>query len=203
MNPRGRSNRRGRDAKTDAIEKVIEIDRVSRTVKGGRRIRFRALVVVGDGHGKVGIGVGKANDISRAIAKATAYAHRREKPVTIINDTIPYEINSRFGSANVFLKPAPQGTSVIAGGTVRAVIEAAGIKNIVAKSLGSANKLNIAKATILALSKLDIINKQYAVEEPKPKPTKEVITTNKTTDNKMSSRPHSASSSSHDSFARN
>jgi len=148
----------------DFIEKVIEIGRISRTVKGGRRIRFRALVVVGDGKGNVGVGTGKANDVSKAIAKANAYARRHQQQVSIINDSIPYESTGIFGSAHVFLKPAPKGTSVIAGGTVRAIIEAVGIKNVVAKSLGSANKLNIAKATMVALIYANKLNKKYEVK---------------------------------------
>lgn len=149
------------NAKSEYIESVIEIDRVARTVKGGRRIRFRALVVVGDGKGKVSIGLGKAGDVSTAISKATTYAKRRLKPVKIINETIPYEIISRYGSAVVYLKPAPKGTSVIAGTTVRAIVEAAGIKNIVAKSLGSDNKMNNAKAVIEGLQKLNYLHDKY------------------------------------------
>lgn len=153
--------RSGRPAKSEFIETVIEVDRVARTVKGGRRIRFRALVVVGDGKGKVGIGIGKAGDVSAAISKATNYAKRRFKTIQIVNDTIPYETTTRFGSTIVYLKPAPKGTSVIAGSTVRAIVEAAGIKNIVAKSLGSANKMNNAKAVMKALLSLNQLNEAY------------------------------------------
>lgn len=149
------------DRKDEMIEKVIEIDRVSRTVKGGRRIRFRALVVVGDGKGNVGMGIGKANDVSKSISKANTYARRHMQKITIVSDTIPYEVIERRDSAKVHLKPAPKGTSVIAGGTIRAIVEAAGIKNIVAKSLGSANKINIAKATLGALTRLKLISEQY------------------------------------------
>ncbi len=138
--------------KKEGYEKVIQIDRISRTVKGGRRIRFRALVVIGDLKGSVAIGVAKANDVSQAIAKATAYAKKHTKHVKIVDDTIPHDILQTYGSARIYFKPAPKGTSLIAGGTVRAVIEAAGIKNIVAKSLGSSNKINVAKATMLALT---------------------------------------------------
>lgn len=162
---RGKDNN-SRKPKDDSIEKVIQIDRVSRTVKGGRRIRFRALVVVGDGKGKVGVGIGKAGDVSQAISKATTKARRQMHEVTIVNETIPYEISRQTGSARIHLKPAPKGTSVIAGGTVRAIIEAAGIKNVVAKSLGSANKLNIARATLDALMALNKLNAQY---KPTPK----------------------------------
>jgi small subunit ribosomal protein S5 len=151
--------------KSDMIEKVIQIDRVSRTVKGGRRIRFRALVVIGDGKGKVGIGVGKAGDVSLAISKANAKARRKMCAVTIINETIPYEVTHVSGSARIHLKPAPKGTSVIAGGTVRAIIEAVGIRNIVAKSLGSANKHNIAQATLGALQSLNKLHTLYSLKE--------------------------------------
>lgn len=156
-----------RERKDEMIEKVIEIDRVSRTVKGGRRIRFRALVVVGDGKGSVGIGVGKAGDVSKSIAKANNYARRHQHQIIIVSDTIPYEVIKSHNSARVHLKPAPKGTSVIAGGTTRAVIEAAGIKNIVAKSLGSANKLNIAKATLGALLYLNDISEKYHYKKDK------------------------------------
>ncbi len=163
--PRNNKDRKGRQPKDDTIEKVIEVDRVSRTVKGGRRIRFRALVVNGDGKGNVGIGVGKANDVSQAIAKANTHARRHMQEVTIVNNTIPYEIIGTHGGARVHLKPAPEGTSVIAGGTVRAIIEASGIKNVVAKSLGSSNKLNIANATLSGLMDLKNITKMYAPKE--------------------------------------
>lgn len=141
-----------RGAKKEGYEKVIQIDRISRTVKGGRRIRFRALVVIGDLKGTVAIGVAKANDVSQAISKATAVAKKHKQTVKIVNDTVPHDVLKHFGSAKIYIKPAPQGSSLIAGGTARAIIEAAGIKNIVAKSLGSANKINLAKATLLALT---------------------------------------------------
>lgn len=139
-------------ARKEGYEKVIQIDRISRTVKGGRRIRFRALVVIGDLNGHVAIGIAKANDVSQAITKATTYAKKHRSLIKIVNDTIPYDIMKTYGSAKVYLKPAPNGTSLIAGGTVRALVEAAGIKNISAKSLGSSNKINLAKATLLALT---------------------------------------------------
>lgn len=143
--------------KDDILEKVIQIDRVARTVKGGRRMRFRALVVVGDQKGKIGIGTGKATEVSVAVAKATTFARRHMHQITIINETIPLEIRKTYGSATVYMKPAPKGTSVIAGGSVRAVIEAAGIKNLVAKSLGSANKLNNCQATLLGLMEVSAL----------------------------------------------
>jgi len=149
--PRSRSNYGFRAPQDNIEEKVIQVDRVARTVKGGRRIRFRALVVVGDRKGSIGVGVGKATEVSVAVSKASTYARRHMKKIAILNDTIPLEILQSYGSAKVYLKPAPKGTSVIAGGSIRAVIEACGIKNLVAKSLGSANKLNKVKATVLGL----------------------------------------------------
>lgn len=133
-------------------EKVIEIARVSRTVKGGKRIGFRALVVVGDKQGKVGIGLGKSVEVAGAIKKAVNQAKKAMITVKINdNGSIKREIDTRFGAAKVIMRPAPEGTSIIAGGVVRSVCELAGIKNLVAKSLGSNNKINCAKATIQGL----------------------------------------------------
>ncbi len=133
-------------------EKVIEIARVSRTVKGGKRIGFRALVVVGDKQGKVGIGLGKSVEVAGAIKKAVNQAKKAMITVNINdNGSIKREIDARFGAAKVIMRPAPEGTSIIAGGVVRSVCELAGIKNLVAKSLGSNNKINCAKATIEGL----------------------------------------------------
>ncbi|MDH4358571.1 MAG: 30S ribosomal protein S5 [Candidatus Berkelbacteria bacterium] len=133
-------------------EKVIELNRVSRTVKGGKRIGFRALVIVGDKSGRAGIGIGKANDVSVSIQKATSQAKRNLKNIKINKDgTISKEVLSSFHSSKVLLRPAPEGTSIIAGGVVRAVAELAGIRNLVAKSLGSSNKINTARATLEGL----------------------------------------------------
>jgi small subunit ribosomal protein S5 len=133
-------------------EKVIEIARVSRTVKGGKRIGFRALVVVGDKQGKVGIGLGKSVEVAGAIKKAVNQAKKAMITVNINdNGSIKREIDAHFGAAKVIMRPAPEGTSIIAGGVVRSVCELAGIKNLVAKSLGSNNKINCAKATIQGL----------------------------------------------------
>jgi len=150
---RGRNQRNDRtDKEKDPfVENVLQIDRVSRTVKGGRRIRFRALVVVGDRAGKVGVALGKANEVSSAVSKASSKARKNLKTITIVNDSISLPVTSRYGSATVLLKPAPSGTSIIAGGAVRAVVEAAGIKNLVSKILGSGNKCNNAFATLAAL----------------------------------------------------
>lgn len=135
-------------------ERVVEINRVSRTVKGGRRIRFRALVVVGDKKGRVGIGIGKSGEVAGAIQKATSQAKRKFVKIEISKSkSIFHDSKSKYCATTVLLKPAPEGTSVIAGGTVRAVVEAVGIRNIVAKSIGSTNKINNARATIEALKK--------------------------------------------------
>lgn len=135
-------------------EKVLEIARVSRTVKGGKRISFRALVVVGDRKGKVGIGLGKGAEVSIAIKKASNKAKKNFNVITISkNGSILREIISQYGTSRVMLRPAPQGTSIIAGGVVRAVAELSGVKNLVAKLYGSNNKKNTACATIEGLLK--------------------------------------------------
>jgi small subunit ribosomal protein S5 len=132
-------------------EKVVEVKRVSRTVKGGRRIRFRALVVVGNRRGKVGMGIGKASEVATAVKTASEYARRHLIEVEIKNDTIPHEVEVSHAGAKLIIKPAGPGTSVIAGGSVRAVIELAGYKNILSKILGTNNKINNVKATLVAL----------------------------------------------------
>lgn len=133
-------------------ERVIEVRRVARTVKGGRRIRFRALVVIGNRKGKIGMGLGKSNDVSEAVKKAVTQAKRNLVVVPIINGTIPYEVISKHGSAVVMLKPAASGTSIVAGGSVRAVADLVGITDLLSKMLGSASKVNNVVATIKALS---------------------------------------------------
>lgn len=135
-------------------DRVVSIDRISRTVKGGRRIRFRALVITGDRNGNVGIGVAKAADVQGAIAKAKNDAKKTTINVPIVKDSIAHEVVQYFGKCKIILKPAPAGHSIIAGGPVRAVVELAGIKNIVSKSIGSANTINNATATYLALKQL-------------------------------------------------
>lgn len=144
--------------KPEFEERVISVDRISRTVKGGRRIRFRTLIVVGDKNGRVGIGLSKAGDVQTAILKAKNKAHKTMIDVPIVNDTIPFQVQISFGSTTVLLKPARAGHSVIAGGPVRAVVELAGIKNIVSKSLGASNIVNNATATYLALKELSTTN---------------------------------------------
>ena len=143
-------------------EKIIQIDRVARVVAGGRRFRFRAAVVVGDNRSHVGIGVAKASEISSAISKAASYAKKHTIEVPIRGKTVPYQIEETFGSARVLLKPASPGTGIIAGGAVRAVLEAAGIHDVLSKILGSANKINNIEATFKALKmlgELDFKNK--------------------------------------------
>lgn len=135
-------------------EVVINIDRVARVVKGGRRFRFKALVVVGDGKKRVGVGVSKGADVQAAVTKATAVAKKSLMEVPIFNSTIPHDVNAKVGGAKVLLKPAAPGTGIIAGGTVRAILNVTGIHNVLSKSLGSTNKVNTAYATLEALGQL-------------------------------------------------
>ncbi len=158
-------------------DKLVSINRVAKVMRGGKRLSFSALMVTGDGNGHVGIGVGKANEVPAAISKASATAKKNLIKVPLAGTTIPYGIRVKFGAAKVLLKPAAPGTGIIAGGSVRAVLEAAGIKDILTKSLGSSNKINVAKAAMLALSQL---------KEPKEELTKRKPALDKTAEERSS-----------------
>jgi len=157
--PAAQSGWRGRDdrdarAADGGVEKVVHINRCAKVVKGGRRFSFSALVVSGDAKGKVGCGFGKANEVSDAIKKATEASRKNMYSVCLKDSTIPHEVTGAHGGGFIMLKPATPGTGIIAGGGARAVLEAAGVKDVIGKSLGSSNHANVVKATLAALSAL-------------------------------------------------
>jgi len=164
-------------------ERVIQIDRVTRVVKGGRRMRFRATVVVGNKNGKIGLGVEKSSEVTGAITKAVSQAKKHMVTIVLRKNTIPHEVFAKKSGARVFLKPASEGTGVIAGGAVRAVLEAAGVKDILSKMLGSNSKINNAYATIEALQSLR--EKKVKMTEVKEKKTEGTKTSKKTTKDKV------------------
>ena len=161
-----RENRRPqrRQAEDDGlIKKLIEVNRVSKTVKGGKNMRFAALVIVGDGAGKIGVGTGKAKEVPEAIEKATLRAKKNMISVAVVDNTIPHQVLGRFGRGAVLMMPAAEGTGVIAGGPVRAVMEAVGIKNIRTKSHGTQNPGNCVKAAVAGLAELKTVEEVAAL----------------------------------------
>lgn len=173
-NNRGRQGKDSRprrdrvEEKDELIRKLICINRVTKVVKGGRNMRFAAMMVVGDGAGTVGIGMGKANEVPVAIEKAVAAAKKNMKKISLVDNTIPHEVIGKFGCGKVMMLPAEEGTGVIAGGPVRAVLEAVGVKDIRTKSRGTSNPVNCVKATIEGLSSLRTVEEVAAMRGKKP-----------------------------------
>lgn len=172
MNPqrqqrRPRRNDQNAPEEKQFDERTLHIDRVARVVKGGRRFRFRALVVVGDRKSKVGIGIAKGADVTAAVTKATDVAKKHFVTITLYKGTLPHEVEKKVSGAHILLKPASAGTGLIAGGVIRTILEVAGVKNALSKSLGSSNKANTAYATIAALESL-VPASEWVTTVPKP-----------------------------------
>ncbi len=167
-----RQDKEVKDVQPEYEERVVAINRVTKVVKGGRTMRFSALVVVGDRKGNVGFGTGKASEVPDAIKKAVENAKKNVFAVSIVNTTIPHTVEGRYGAGHVLLKPAAQGTGVIAGGPVRAVVELAGISNILSKSLGSKTPINVIRATVDGLKQLNSVE---AVAARRGKTVEEIL----------------------------
>jgi len=159
------------EEKKEFDERIVHIDRVARVVKGGRRFRFRALVVVGDHKGRVGIGIAKGADVTAAVTKATEVAKKHVSKINLYKGTLPHEAEGKVSGARILIKPASPGTGLIAGGVVRTILEVAGVNNILSKSLGSTNKANTAYATIAALNSMEPA-KNWVTTHTAAKPTK-------------------------------
>ena len=177
MQPRNKENRRdnrnrGEEVEKQFDERVINVDRVARVVKGGRRFRFRALVVVGDKKGRIGIGIAKGADVTTAVTKAVDVAKKHMIEVVTYKGTIPHEAQAKVGGSNILIKPASAGTGLIAGGVVRTILEVAGVSNALSKSLGSTNKVNTSYATIEALKQLTASKDWVVKPATGAKPTK-------------------------------
>lgn len=158
-------------------DKLVYINRVAKVVKGGKRLRFSALTVTGDAAGHVGIGVGKANEVPEAISKAGAIARKNLIKVALKGTTIPHEVEVKYGAAKILLRPAAPGTGVIAGGSTRAVLESAGVKDVLTKSMGSSNRINVARATLVALKTLRLPEEELAKRKPELKVASDSIST--------------------------
>jgi small subunit ribosomal protein S5 len=172
MDKKGKGNRKQmRREKPEFEQKLLDLARVTRVVKGGRRFRFRATLVIGDRKGRVGVGVSKGSDVSDAIQKAYNDAKKNLITVNLDGNTISHDVSMKLGSAKVLLKPASEGRGIIAGGAVRSVVDLAGIRDIVSKSLGSSNKLNVARTTVAALKSLKAPRIKKEKEEVKVEET--------------------------------